>query len=218
MIKLAPSILAADCANLEHEMKMVEAAGASYLHIDVMDGHFVPTLFFGMRMLESLRKVSDMIFDVHLMITDPERYIEDFAKCGADIITFHIEACNDAQETRETIDRIHAFGCKAGISIKPQTPVDVLAPWLDMVEMVLIMTVEPGFGGQQYLDECTEKIVKMRSMINERNLPVDLEVDGGIGKENIRLVAEAGANVIVAGSAIFSGDAQDNIHEMMHLV
>lgn len=213
MIKLAPSILAADCADLGNEIRKVEAAGAPYLHIDVMDGHFVPALSFGMCMVTSLRKVSDIIFDVHLMITEPERYIEDFAKCGADIITFHVEACDCIDET---IDKIHALGLKAGISIKPKTPVETVEPYLDKVDMVLVMSVEPGFGGQKYIDECTQKIVQVRRMIDERKLDVDLEVDGGVGKGNVKMVVDAGANVIVAGSAVFNGDVKQNIDDIMN--
>ena len=213
MIKLAPSILAADCADLGNEIRKVEKAGAPYLHIDVMDGHFVPALSFGMCMVTSLRKVSDIVFDVHLMITEPERYIEDFAKCGADIITFHVEACDCIAET---IDKIHALGLKAGISIKPKTPVEEIVPYLDKVDMVLVMSVEPGFGGQKYIDECTQKITQVRRLIDERNLDVDLEVDGGIGKANVKMVVDAGANVIVAGSAVFNGDVKQNIDDIMN--
>lgn len=208
MIKLSPSILAADYANLGSEIKKAEEAGAQYLHIDVMDGHFVPALSLGMCVITSIRKVSDIVFDVHLMITEPERYIDDFAKCGADIITFHLEACDCVDET---IDRIHALGLKAGISIKPKTPTSEVEPYLSKVDMVLIMTVEPGFGGQKYIDECTKKIREVHRMCEEKGLDMEIEVDGGLGKGNIKTAVDAGANVIVAGSSVFNGDVKENI-------
>ncbi|MBQ8592199.1 MAG: ribulose-phosphate 3-epimerase [Lachnospiraceae bacterium] len=215
MIKLAPSILAADYADLRNEIRKIEEAGASYLHLDVMDGHFVPAISFGMCVITSLRKITDIVFDVHLMITDPERYIEDFAKCGADIITIHVEACSCIDET---IDKIHALGLKASIAINPKTPVEKIIPYLDKVDMILVMSVEPGFGGQKYIDDCTQKIVQVRQMIEERHLDVDLEVDGGIGKGNVKMVVDAGANVIVAGSAVFNGDVQQNVNDIMNAI
>ncbi len=197
---LSPSILSADFTRLGEELLQVEQAGAKYLHIDVMDGSFVPSISFGMPVIASIRKASNLIFDVHLMIDEPIRYIEEFAKAGADIITIHLESCQDVQAA---IDKIHEQGIKAGLTIKPKTPVESLIPYLDKVEMILLMSVEPGFGGQKYIEGSTEKIRRVRAMLAERNLDTDLEVDGGINLENVSVALEAGANVIVAGSAIF---------------
>jgi len=197
---LSPSILSADFTRLGEELRQVEQAGAKYLHIDVMDGSFVPSISFGMPVIASIRKASNLIFDVHLMIDEPIRYIEEFTKAGADMITIHLESCQDVQAT---IDKIHEQGIKAGITIKPKTPAESLIPYLDKVEMILLMSVEPGFGGQKYIEGSTEKIRRVRAMLEERNLDTDLEVDGGINLENVSVVLEAGANVIVAGSAIF---------------
>lgn len=197
---LAPSILAADVMRLGEQIREVSDAGAKYLHIDVMDGVFVPSLSYGVCVVESIRRSCDMVLDVHLMIVEPHRFIEAFAKAGADIITVHIEACVDV---RETIDLIHSYGCKAGLSIKPGTPVDAVEEYLDQIELLLIMCVEPGFGGQQFFPESIERIRRAKELIDRKELLVDLEVDGGITCENVREVVRAGANVIVAGSAIF---------------
>ncbi len=202
---LSPSILSADFTRLGEELRQVEQAGAKYLHIDVMDGSFVPSISFGMPVIASIRKASNLIFDVHLMIDEPIRYIEEFAKAGADMITIHLESCQDVQAT---IDKIHEQGIKAGITIKPKTPAESLIPYLDKVEMILLMSVEPGFGGQKYIEGSTDKIRRVRAMLEERNLDTDLEVDGGINLENVSVVLEAGANVIVAGSAIFGTETR----------
>lgn len=209
---LSPSILAADCWQLGQQIEQVQRAGARYLHIDVMDGIFVPSISFGMPVITSLRKRTDIFFDVHIMIQEPERYAAQFVSCGADMVTFHLEATEYVQET---IDAIRQAGAKVGISIKPGTPVQAALPWLEQVDMVLIMTVEPGFGGQKYMDACTEKIRQIREAITERGLSVDVEIDGGVTLENISVPLEAGANVIVAGSAVFKGDIEANVSALM---
>ena len=212
---LSPSILAADCARLGEEISQVQQAGAAYLHIDVMDGMFVPALSFGTCVVSSLRKSTDITFDVHLMVQEPIRYVEDFAAGGADIITVHLEACSDVEKT---LRRIRELGKKAGLSIKPGTPVEKAAPWLPMIDMLLIMTVEPGFGGQKYIPASTDRIREAARMIAGQGLSVDVEVDGGITRENLSLVLDAGANVIVAGSAVFKGDIADNVRHMMEIM
>lgn len=209
---LSPSILAADCWQLGQQIEQVQRAGARYLHIDVMDGIFVPSISFGMPVITSLRKRTDIFFDVHIMIQEPERYAAQFVSCGADMVTFHLEATEHVQET---IDAIRQAGAKVGISIKPGTPVQAVFPWLEQVDMVLVMTVEPGFGGQKYMDACTEKIRQVRETITERGLSVDVEIDGGVTLDNISVPLEAGANVIVAGSAVFKGDVEANVSALM---
>lgn len=205
---LAPSILAADVMRLGEQIGEVSDAGAKYLHIDVMDGVFVPSLSYGVCVVESIRKSCGMVLDVHLMIVEPHRFIEAFARAGADIITVHLEACVDV---RETIDLIHSFGCKAGLSIKPGTPVDAVEEYLDRIELLLIMCVEPGFGGQLFFPESMDRIRRAKELIDQKGLSVDLEVDGGITRENVREVVRAGANVIVAGSAVFHNPGANSV-------
>jgi len=204
---LAPSILAADCTIMGEQIESVKEGGAKYLHIDVMDGVFVPSISYGMCVVQSLRKIKDIVFDVHLMITEPIRYIEEFAKAGADIITVHLEACEDVQAT---LLKIKECGCKVGLSIKPGTAVKEVMPYLGLVDMILIMCVEPGFGGQKFIEASTDRVREVRKMIADAGLVVDVEVDGGINIQNVDMIIEAGANVIVAGSAVFGGDVLAN--------
>lgn len=203
MVKVAPSILASDFSNLSGEIKKIEQSGADYVHLDVMDGVFVPNITFGAPVIKSLRKHTSMTFDVHLMITEPQRYIKDFVDAGADIITFHYESC-DCQD--EVIDLIHSYGVKASISIKPDTPASVLKPFINKLDMILVMTVEPGYGGQKFIEKTLESIKECDSMIKESGRYIELEVDGGIYAENVNVPISAGANVIVAGSAFFKAE------------
>lgn len=212
---LAPSILSADFKILGEQMALCEQGGAEYLHFDVMDGMFVQNISFGIPVLESIKGSSGMVLDVHLMVTEPIRYVEAFAKAGADILTVHYEACEDVQAT---LDQIHACGIKAGITIKPDTPVEVLKPYLDQADMFLIMSVEPGQGGQGFIPESLEKIRVLREMLQKRGLDTDIEVDGGIKLENVAEVAKAGANVMVAGSAVFRGDIEENVSGFMRIL
>ena len=205
---LSPSILSADFSILGSQIKEADEAGARYIHIDVMDGMFVPSISYGMPVIKSIRKVTDRFFDVHLMIMDPIRYIDEFVEAGADGITFHLEAAEDPQAV---IDKIHSLGKRAGISVKPATPVEALLPYLDKVEMILVMTVEPGFGGQSFIPDCGEKVKVLRGILNERGLNTDIEVDGGIYLDNLKDILDAGANVIVSGSGIFKGNITENV-------
>lgn len=212
---LSPSILSADFAKLGEQIQAADKAGAQYIHIDVMDGLFVPSISYGMPVIRSVRPVTDKVFDVHLMIEKPERYIDEFAECGADIITFHVEATD---KVSEVIDMIHGKGLKAGLSIKPGTSVEEVSPYLDKIDMILVMTVEPGFGGQSYIDACTEKVRKMRRMVTECGRDIDIQVDGGISIKNVGTVLEAGANVIVAGSAVFKNDIEANVKDFLRVM
>ncbi|MGN0376852.1 MAG: ribulose-phosphate 3-epimerase [Suilimivivens sp.] len=200
MYILAPSLLAADFNILGKQIKETQECGAEYLHIDVMDGVFVPSISFGMPLIASIREESRQFFDVHLMIVDPIRYIKEFVECGADGITFHLEA---AEDVNAVIEEIKKAGAKAGISIKPGTPVEAVYPYLPNIDMVLIMSVEPGFGGQPFMEEAYGRIRQLREYIDRNHPGVKIEVDGGIGKKNVREVIKAGADICVAGSAVF---------------
>lgn len=212
---LSPSILAADFTELGRQIQATEDGGAAYLHFDVMDGVFVPSISFGMPVLASIKNAAKQVLDVHLMITEPIRYVKEFADAGADIITVHYEACEDV---RAAVKRIHDCGVKAGISICPETPADVLRDLAAEVEMILVMTVHPGFGGQKLIPETLEKVTEIRRMLNESGLERDIEVDGGIYTTNVDKALAAGANVIVAGSAVFKGSPLQNTKEFMEIL
>lgn len=199
-VKISPSMLASDYANLENELKKCENGGADLIHLDVMDGHFVPNISIGAPVIKAMKKVCNVAFDVHLMISDPFKYIDDFVDAGADIITFHTECSSDIDKT---IEKITSAGCKAALAVKPNTPIDDVYPYLDRLSMVLIMTVEPGFGGQNFMESTLPKIEALRAKCPE----LDIQVDGGINAETVKLAGSAGANVFVAGSAVFKSES-----------
>ena len=214
--QLAPSILSADFNRLGEQIQRVEKAECRWLRIDIMDGMFVPSISFGMPVVKSIRKESSLYFDVHMMVKDPERYVEEFQSCGADMITVHAEACRDLAET---VKKIHETGADAGVAVNPDTPLSAVTDVMDQVEMILIMSVYPGFGGQKYIPESTERIRTLRRMLDEKGLEhVHIQVDGGINRATIDEVLAAGANIIVAGSAVFGSNIEQNVRELQEKI
>ena len=212
--KVAPSVLAADFAELGSQLRAVSEAGAEWIHLDVMDGAFVPSISFGMPVIKSIRRVTDRVFDVHMMVEDPGRYVESIRKAGADIITVHQEACTHLDRV---IGQIKASGAKAGVALNPATPVSTLECVLDQVDMVLVMSVNPGFGGQKFIPYTLDKVRALRQYFDGKGLSTDIQVDGGVNRDTIRPLIEAGANVLVAGSAVFGGDVKANVETFMNI-
>ena len=202
MAKIAPSILSADFVNLERDIRGLTETGADYVHVDIMDGIFVPNITIGIPVVKAIRGITDLPLDVHLMIDRPIRYVEDFVKAGADFVTIHVEA-DQPHNTLEALDKIHALGCKAGIVLKPKTPAEAAIPYLEKCDMILVMTVEPGFGGQKFMADMMPKVTALRKLIDEKNPGCELEVDGGVDAVTCKTCIEAGANVLVAGSAVY---------------
>lgn len=209
---LSPSILSADFAKLGEDVKEAVDAGAQWLHIDVMDGAFVPNISFGFPVIEAIRGITDVVFDVHLMIESPERFIDQFAKSGADLITVHAESTN---HIHRVVQMVKAAGCKVGVSLNPGTPLSALEHLLNEIDMVLIMTVNPGYGGQSYIEGMDQKIRDLRKIITDRGLDVDIQVDGGVSAKNVKHIKDCGANIFVAGSAVFNGNISNNVEDLL---
>ncbi len=215
MNKLAPSILAADFSILGEQIKKVESAGAEYLHIDVMDGSFVPSISFGLPLISSIRKSTGLTFDVHLMVTEPERFVDQFADAGANILTVHQEACT---HLNRTLKHIKERGVKTGVALNPSTDISTLKYVLNYVDMILVMSVNPGFGGQEFIPETLEKLKDVKNMVKASGRDIDIEVDGGITLKNVDTILKAGANVIVSGSSVFRGNITDNVKNFLEIL
>lgn len=215
MNKLAPSILAADFSILGEQIKKVESAGAEYLHIDVMDGSFVPSISFGLPLISSIRKSTGLTFDVHLMVTEPERFVDQFADAGANILTVHQEACT---HLNRTLKHVKERGVKTGVALNPATDISTLKYVLNYVDMILVMSVNPGFGGQEFIPETLEKLKDVKNMVKASGRDIDIEVDGGITLKNVDTILKAGANVIVSGSSVFRGNITDNVKNFLEIL